>query len=231
MTTVLRHNLSTILNMIVATPPARSPVRPTGDGSVACYNHGMGSRFQALYTRGVLGLLALAGGGFSGLQLSRWRGVSRAAGQIRFPPTPDPAVAATWTGLFEAARKEIWISAGRIDSEAILDALGTAGRRGVRVHVTLSPTQNPDPEVGGRAWLRYKTVLRDVRICASGFEGTACVVDDTYSVVTAQGLLPASASASDASFFLYATDPAMARALRDRLIAQHASATAESPPP
>jgi len=167
----------------------------------------------------------------SGLQLSRWRGVSRPASQIRFPPTPDPAVTATWTGLFEAARKEIWISASRIESEAILNALGATARRGVVVHVTLSPTQNPDPEAGGRAWLRYKTVLPDVRIARFGFEGTACVVDDTYSVVTAQGLFPASASASDASLFLYATDPAIARALRDRLIAQHASAAVEIPPP
>ena len=189
----------------------------------------MGSRFQAFYARGVLALLAMVGGALGGLQLTRWHGPNR-TGEVRCPPTPDPAVTETWTRLFGAARREIWLSASRIESETVLESLDSAARRGVTVHLTLSPTQNPDPDAGARAWLRYKTTLRDIRLAEFGFEGTACVVDDSYSVMTGQGLLPGPASASDASPFLYATDTAIARPLRDRLRAQHASAEAEMPP-
>lgn len=192
----------------------------------------MGSRFQALYTRGVLGLLALVGGGLTGLQLSHWRGLAKSATvKVRFPQTPDPAVASTWAHLFEAAQAEIWLSASRIESESLLQALDSAERHGVAVHITLSPTQNPDPDAGCRAWLRFKTGLRDVRIAPFGFEGSACVIDGTHSVVTGQGLVPGPAAASDASLFLYSGDPGFARSLRDRLEAQHGSASPESPPP
>lgn len=198
------------------------------------------THFPAHYRRAVIWILALVASTLGGLQLSRWiaRGnrdardePSERAGSVHFPKTPDLAVTATWAELFNAARKEIWLSAGRLDSEIVFRALGAAANRRVVVHVTLSPTQNSNPESGARGWLRQRTSIRDVRISRHGFVGAACVVDGTYVVVTAQDLVAANASAADGGIFFYATDPGIGAALRARLAAQYADARPDSAKP
>lgn len=185
------------------------------------------SRFHVCYTRGVWCLLLLVGSMLGGLQLSRWLAGHRAVaevqryGPIHLPKTPDPAVTSTWVELFNAARQEIWLAAGRLESEAVLRSLDAAAKRGVVVHVTLSPAQNPSAQTGARAWLRHNTTIRDVRIAAQRFDGSACVVDDHHAVISAQGLLAANASAEDAGIFFYTTGPAVCSPLSERLRVQH----------
>jgi len=189
---------------------------------------------HARYTQAVFCLIGLAGGAAAGLQLARWTARARPSPGDRppvyFPKTPDPAVTATWEHLFDASRLEIWLSAGRLESEALLRSLDAAQKRGVAVHMTLSPLQNPVPNTGVRAWLRDKTSLRDIRISPKSFDGAACAVDHVHSIVTAQGLLAAISNSSDAGIFLYSADPGIARALEGRLREQYAEAKPEVPP-
>jgi hypothetical protein len=190
--------------------------------------------FQQRYAQGILGLVALTAGTLGGLRLSRWLAGGPAGGgpiDARFAATPDPGVTSVWTGLFDAARSEIWLAAGRLESERVLEALESAARRGVAVHLTLSPTQNPDPDAGARGWLRFKTSVRDVRLSRHGFNGAACVVDGTRAVVTAEDLLPESAAAADAGVFFCAANPDIGSRLRTRLADQHLEGTAEAAAP
>jgi hypothetical protein len=190
------------------------------------------SRFHAYYVQGIFFLMTLAAGAGLGLHLSRWHYIrthlplqnAPARLSVHFPATPDAAVTATWTELFNVAKKEIWLSAGRLESVAILRSLDEAKQRGVVVYLTLSVQDNPTPDAGARAWLRDKTSLRDVRISQSHFSGVACVVDGNYAIVTAQGLLAADANAQDGGIFLYATGAEVAGPLRTRLAAQYAEA-------
>jgi hypothetical protein len=190
------------------------------------------SRFHAYYAQGIVFLMALAAGAGLGLHLGRWHYIrahsprqNASAGlSVHFPATPDAAVTATWTELFNVAKKEIWLSAGRLESVAILRSLDEAERRGVAVYLTLSVGDNPTPEAGARAWLRDKTSLRGVRISQSHFSGAACVVDGNYAIVTAQGLLATDANAQDGGIFLYATGTEVAGPLQTRLMAQYAEA-------
>jgi hypothetical protein len=188
-------------------------------------------RLQSYYALGVFCLLLLAASTLCGLRLSRWlAGGHDAAGGpgARFPATPDPAVAETWIRLFDAARSEIWLSAGRIESERALRALDAAERRGARVHLTLSPAQNPSPDAGARAWLRLRTSVRDVSLSRHAFSGAACEVDGAGSVVTAQDILAQPASASDEGIFFYSASRELAEGLRARLVAQHSEGAAEA---
>jgi hypothetical protein len=188
------------------------------------------SRFHHYYTHGVFGLLTLTAGALGGLHLSRWlaEGNTPAAPlDAHFPPTPDPSVTATWIDLFDAAHGEIWLAAGRLESERVLQALDAAARRGVAVHLTLSPAQNPSADAGTRGWLRYRTSLRDVRLSRHAFEGAACVVDGARAVVTAQSLLPERANASDGGIFFYAANREIGGKLRARLKDQHTDSSAE----
>ncbi len=193
------------------------------------------SRFYVHYTRGVWWLLLFAMSTLGGLQLSRWVAGQRAVaaakryGPVYLPKTPDPAVTTTWADLFNNAHQEIWLMSGRLESEAILHALDAAAKRGVVVHVTLSPAQNPTPDSGARAWLRYNTTIRDVCVAAQRFDGSACVVDGEHAVISGQGLLAASASADDAGIFFYTTGPAISAPLRKRLRAQHETARRGGP--
>jgi hypothetical protein len=189
------------------------------------------SRLQSYYALGVFCLLSLAASTLCGLRLSRWlagRQDGDGGPEARIPATPDPAVADTWIGLFDAAQSEIWLSAGRIESERALRALDTAERRGVRVHLTLSPSQNPSPDTGARAWLRLRTSVRDVCLSRHGFSGAACEVDGAGAVVTAQDILAQPESASDEGIFLYSNSRGLAAILRARLAAQHAEGGAET---
>jgi len=198
------------------------------------------SRFHVRYVQAATWLLPLVASTLVGLHLSRWlagiplRSSPKIDGgpglSVHIPKTPDPAVTATWVGLFRTARREIWLAAGRLESEEILHALDEASKRGVAVHLTLSPAQNPSPDAGARAWLRDKTSLRDVRVSTDGFEGAACVVDGTYAVITGQGLLASIASAKDGGIFFYAANSDIGASLTARLCAQHAAAEADPPP-
>ncbi len=193
------------------------------------------SRFHVCYTRGVWGLLLLAGSTLGGLQLSRWLAGHRAVaeaqryGPIHLPKTPDAAVTSTWVDFFDAAQREIWLAAGRLESEAALRALDAASKRGVAVHITLSPAQNSSAQSGARAWLRHNTTIRSVRVAAHRFDGSACVVDGHHAILSAQGVLTTNASAEDGGFFLYTTGPAVCGPLGDRLRAQHQSAQSDPP--
>jgi hypothetical protein len=193
------------------------------------------SHFSARYGQGVVFLLAMVAGASLGWRLSPWlaRSSKRQASaelSVDFPTTPSSEVTTTWKNLFGAAQKEIWLSAGRLESVVILQALDAAARRGVEVHLTLSMGDNSDPNTGTRAWLRDKTALHDVRITSYRFNGGACVVDGKYAIVTAEGLLAADASAEDGGVFLYATGQTVAEPLRERLRTEHAKAAAESGP-
>ncbi len=195
------------------------------------------SHFHVRYTWGACGLLVFAASTLGGLQLSRWIAGNRAIaearrhGPIHLPKTPDPAVTATWVDLFNVAQREIWLAAGRLESETALRALDAAAKRGVAVHVTLSPAQNPNAQSGARAWLRLNTTIRDVRVATHRFDGSACVVDGNHAVLSAQGLLAASASADDAGFFFYTTGAATCEPLGERLRAQHEAAQNDLPTP
>lgn len=188
-----------------------------------------------VYRYAVLWLLALASSTLGGLQLSRWLspGSARmipgerpqASLAIHIPRTPDPAVTKTWADLFAAARTEIWLSAAQLDAEIVLQALRAAAARQVNVYVILSPGQNSKPDAGTRAWLRQHTAIRNVRIARHRFDGTACVVDGAYVVVTAQAIFPAAANALDGGIFLYSANAEMAAALRSRLAGQYADAS------
>ena len=184
------------------------------------------------YVRAALGLLAFAGATFGGLHCSRWIDAGRAgrAVDVRIPPTPDPAVVQTWIDLIGGARSTIWLAAGRIESEAILGALDRAARRGVAVHLTVSPSRNPSPDSRARARLRRRTRIWDVRVAAFSFDGAACAVDGRTAVVTGQGLLSREAAAADSGFFLYAADRGIAGKLEARLAEQHAQCAADEPP-
>jgi hypothetical protein len=180
------------------------------------------ARFHLLYTRGVWSLFAFTAGAAAGVRWParplRW--------EVRAAESSAAANAA-WMRLFAGAQREIWLSAGRLESAALLGALDAAAARGVEVHVTLSPEQNPDPNRGTRAWLRLKTRVRDTRIAPRGFTGACCAVDRTDCVVTAQDLLSGGAAAGP---FLCAADADLAGRLASRLQADHAAA-AEEPPP
>jgi hypothetical protein len=186
--------------------------------------------FRQAYIRGASGLLAFAGAAFGGLHCSRWIDAGRAdrAPDVRIPATPDPAVVQTWIDLIEGARSTIWLAAGRIQSEAILAALDRAARRGVAVHLTLSPPRNPSPDSGARLRLRRSTWVRDVRVSSFGFDGAACAVDGRTAVVTGQGLLAGEEAAADSGCFLFAADPGIAGKLEARLAEQHAQGADEA---
>jgi phosphatidylserine/phosphatidylglycerophosphate/cardiolipin synthase-like enzyme len=153
----------------------------------------------------------------------------QAALAIHIPKTPDPAVTKTWADLFGAARTEIWLSAAQLDAEIVLQALRAAAARQVNVYVILSPGHNSKPDAGARAWFRQRTVIRNVRIARHRFDGTACVVDGAYVVVTAQAIVPAAANALDGGIFLYSANAEMAAVLRSRLASQYADSSPDIP--
>ncbi|MBL9187502.1 MAG: hypothetical protein JNK23_08505 [Opitutaceae bacterium] len=196
------------------------------------------SLIPVVYRYAVLWFLALVSSTLGGLQLSRWLSPSgarmipgekpQAPLAIHLPKTPDPAVTKTWADLFGAARTEIWLSAAQLDAEIVLQALHAAATRRVAVNVILSPAQNPNPATGARAWLRQRTAIRNVRIARHRFDGTACVVDGAYVVVTAQAIIPPSANALDGGIFLYSANTEMAAALRSRLAGQYADSSPDT---
>jgi hypothetical protein len=179
-------------------------------------------RLHLLYTRGVWGLFAFTAGAAAGV---RWP-APPPQWEVRAGESPAAANAA-WMRLFTGAQREIWLAAGRLESASLLGALDAAAARGVEVHVTLSPEQNPDPNRGTRAWLRLKTRVRDTRIAPRGFSGACCAVDRLECIVAPQDLLSGSDAAGP---FLCAADANLGGQLASRLQAEHAAAAEESPP-